>query len=173
MKIQFLIVPLACLSLLLNVSCTSVLVRPGVPIEARGTSFLTRTYAQDGTFVATGSVFSELASNPKTAHLGSTTNTLFWTSGLLAGAGGYCVGYSLFSSKMSSEEKNKMLLGGIGLIGLSAIATYYLDQYATEALEIYNSNASKKKSKLQAPKTQISMLDSGRGLGISLAWSID
>lgn len=148
----------------------SLKVKPGVPIEARGGSFLTRSYVQDGTTIAYGSILSELAKNPKSASMGSKANTLFWLSNIPAGFGGYAIGTSLWGFNVSSEERKKMLLGGVGLIGLSLLAVFYADDYANEAIELYNSSTGKKESKIQSPKTQISLLDSGRGLGFSLDW---
>jgi hypothetical protein len=149
-------------------SCSIAPVKPGLPIQSAGTSMF-RTYSQEGKPVSVTDVLAELRKTEASQVRGSRAETLYWASMVPASIGGYCLGTGIAGSRLSTEARNTNLGIGLGLLAIAFTGAYYSDLAAQDALEIYNSQAAKKKSTLRKPSPQISMIEGG--MSLALKWS--
>lgn len=122
--------------------CATTSFQTGKPIKVEGATF-TRRYTQDDKGLAFDDMINEFKKHGTTKTKASQAEIWYYSTLVVAGVGGYLIGYNLGSS---SDSKQSGILAGLGLIGLSFVPAYYTDKNMVDAVETYNKDVSKTKS---------------------------
>lgn len=124
-------------------SCATAPFQEGRRIEPKG-SFVARSFEQEGKKVDSFAVIRSLKQNSKAKDSAAKAEGFLYASMIAGGAGGFLLGYQLFSS---SESKGTGIGIGAGLVALALIGGAIADHALLEGVEFYNQQLDTKKRK--------------------------
>lgn len=123
-------------------ACASEPFRPGYSVGVEG-PFYNRKYIQAGHEVSIDEMMRQLREYKESKEPALYGQILYYGALASAFTGGFLVGYGAVSD---SDSKSTMLLAGVGLIGVSAVAAYFGDQQLMQAVDAYNQKLGIKKT---------------------------